>query len=136
MKTVSTRLHDGQDLLLEIQKIVAENNIQAGVILSAVGSLRESNIRVPVINGEVRYINPSNLEIDNLQGTVSINGVHLHISVSDIKGTVFGGHLKEGCIIRTTCELVIGILEDTIFEREADDQTGFDELVVSHYPTT
>lgn len=56
MNTVSIRLHDGQDLLQEIQKIVIENNIQAGVILSAVGSLRESKIRVPVIDGEVRYI--------------------------------------------------------------------------------
>jgi len=131
MKTVSTRLHDGQDLLHEIQKICAENTIQAGVILSAVGSLRKSKIRVPIINDEVKYITPSNLEIDNLHGTVSTNGVHLHISVSDIEGGVFGGHLKEGCIIRTTCELVIGILEDTIFSRESDSETGFDELVIN-----
>ena len=32
METFSTRLHDGQDLLREIQNIVKENNIQAGVI--------------------------------------------------------------------------------------------------------
>lgn len=131
MKTISVRLHDGQDLLQEIQKIADENNIQAGIILSAVGSLRESKIRVPVINGEVKYITPSDLEIDNLHGTVSTNGLHLHISVSDIEGNVLGGHLKDGCIIRTTCELVIGILDDTVFKREADSETGFDELVVS-----
>jgi predicted DNA-binding protein with PD1-like motif len=131
MKTVSVRLHDGQDLSQEIQKIAKENNIQAGVILSAVGSLRESKIRVPVINGEVKYITPANLEIDNLHGTVSINGSHLHISVSDIEGTVMGGHVKDGCIIRTTCELVIGILDDTVFTREADSGTGFNELVVT-----
>ncbi len=131
MKTVSIRLHDGQDLLLEIQKIVAENDIQAGVVLSAVGSLRESKIRVPIIDGEVKYITPSNLEIDNLHGTVSAQGAHLHISVSDIEGKVLGGHIKEGCIVRTTCELVIGILDDTIFMREPDNETGFDELVIS-----
>lgn len=131
MKTVATRLHDGQDLLEEIQKLAAEHNINAGVILSAVGSLRTSNIRVPVIDGNVRYIHPTDLEIDNVHGTVSVNGCHLHISVSDVEGIVSGGHLKVGCIIRTTCELVIGVLDDTIFIRELDEQTGFDELVIS-----
>jgi predicted DNA-binding protein with PD1-like motif len=47
---------------------------------------------VPVINGAVKYIHPENLEIDNLHGTVSVDGVHLHISVSNIDGTVIGGH--------------------------------------------
>lgn len=131
MKTVSIRLHDGQDLLQEIQKIAISNAIEAGVILSAVGSLKESRIRVPIIDGNVKYITPTDLEIDTLHGTVSSNGVHLHISVSDVTGRVYGGHLKEGCTIRTTCELVIGILDDTTFKREADSQTGFDELVIN-----
>jgi len=131
MKTIATRLHDGQDLLKEIQRIITEHDVRAGVILSAVGSLMSSKIRVPVIDGQVKYITPTNLEIDNLHGTVSVNGCHLHISVSDVNGIVSGGHLKEGCIIRTTCELVIGILDDTSFSREPDDQTGFDELVIS-----
>jgi predicted DNA-binding protein with PD1-like motif len=131
MKTIATRLTDGQDLMTEIKKLVEEHGVHAGVILSAVGSLSTSTIRVPVINGAVRYIHPENLEIDNLHGTVSINGVHLHISVSDINGVVLGGHLKEGCIVRTTCELVIGILDNTIFKREPDTLTGFDELVIN-----
>jgi len=116
--------------MVEIARVVQENHIKAGVILSAVGSLKESNIRVPVIDGVVKYINPTNLEIDNLHGTVSTNGIHLHISVSDVKGLVMGGHLKEGCVIRTTCELVIGILDDIEFNRDLDESTGFDELVV------
>jgi len=117
--------------MVEIQKIAHEHDIKAGVILSAVGSLWKSTIRVPIIDGDVKYIHPENLEIDNLHGTVSVNGCHLHISVSDTEGKVSGGHLKEGCVIRTTCELVIGILEATTFSREADSDTGFDELVVS-----
>jgi uncharacterized protein len=96
MKTIAIRLRDGQDLYQEIEKLVAKYTVKAGVILSAVGSLRESTIRVPVINGNVRYIHPSNLEIDNLHGTVSMSGLHLHISVSDIEGHVWGGHLKTG----------------------------------------
>lgn len=130
MKTVVKRLQDGQDLIIEIQKIAEQHNIQAGVILSAVGSLKTSKIRVPVIDGKVRYIHPENLEIDNLHGTVSMNGSHLHITVSGIDGIAKGGHPKEGCIVRTTCELVIGVLEDAVFTRELDTSTGFEELVV------
>ena len=130
MKTIAKRLLDGQDVMIEIVKFVKENDVKAGVILSAVGSLRKSNIRVPIIDGEVKYINPENLEIDNLHGTVSTDSVHLHIAVSNIDGLVMGGHLKEGCIVRTTCELVIGVLDDVEFKREADSTTGFDELVV------
>jgi predicted DNA-binding protein with PD1-like motif len=41
-----------------------------------------------------------------------------------------GGHLKTGCIVRTTCELVIGILDDITFKRKTDPETGFDELTL------
>ena len=131
MKTIAVRLTDGQDVMLEIKKLANEYGIQAGVVLSAVGSLKSSNIRVPIIDGKVMYINPENLEIDSINGTVSINGSHLHISVSGVDGKVLGGHLKEGCVIRTTCELVIGILEDVRFDRRLDEATGFDELAIS-----
>jgi len=131
MKTISLRLTDGQDLLAEIKNTAVQHDVVAGVILSAVGSLKESKIRVPVIDGEIRYIAPNSLEIDALHGTVSRSGCHVYITVSDLDGKAWGGHIKEGCIIRTTCELVIGILEDTTFERHPDSQTGFDELVVS-----
>jgi len=131
MKTIAARLVDGQDLMVEIKNLAKEHNIQAGVILSAVGSLRESNIRVPVIDCEVKMIRPKILEIDSLQGTVSASGCHIHISVSDVDGKVWGGHVKEGCIIRTTCELVIGIIDDQRFSRETDETTGFDELVIA-----
>lgn len=130
MKAKAIRLEDGQDLLNEVNNLVNENNITAGVILSAVGSLKYSNIRVPIIDGCIKYINPINLEIDNLHGTVSSNGCHLHISVSDMTGSVLGGHLMEGCIIRTTCELVIGILDDVSFDRKFDESTGFKELTI------
>jgi uncharacterized protein len=44
------------------------------------------------------------LEIVSCQGTVSIHDPHIHISVSDINGHVWGGHLKDGCIVNSTVE--------------------------------
>jgi predicted DNA-binding protein with PD1-like motif len=53
------------------------------------------------------------------------------MSFSDNEGIVRGGHLKEGTIIHPTAEIVIGIDEDVQMKREFDQETGFDELVVS-----
>lgn len=131
MKTLSIRIRNGFDLVNEIQRVVTENNIQAGVILSGVGGLTKANFRVPVIDGDTKYIYPENLEIVSTTGTVSVNGMHIHISGSDVEGKVWGGHLKEGSLVRMTCELVIGILDDTVFNREEDGETGYKELVIS-----
>ena len=131
MKAIAVRLTEGADLFEEIKKLAEKNSVEAGVILSAVGSLSKSNIRLPIIDDKIKYINPSDLEIDALQGTVPKNGYHLHIVVSDATGKTYGGHLKEGCIIRTTCELVIGILENTKFTRQPDPTTGYRELSIS-----
>lgn len=130
MKTISKRLTDGQDLLVEIKELLKEYNVQAGVILSGVGGLKSSNIRVPVIDGKVTYIHPKNVEIDALHGTLSIHGCHIHITVSGVEGRAWGGHVKEGNIVRNTCEVIVGILEGTVFERTHDESTGYDELEV------
>src|SRR5476651_2639491 len=130
MKTIATRIKQGQDLVKEIEKVVPENDIQAGIILSGVGGLIKSKIRVPVIDGNTQYIYPENLEIVSLNGTVSKTGIHIHISGSDVEGKVWGGHLKEGSLVRMTCELVIGVLDDTVFERTPDPDTGYKELNV------
>lgn len=131
MKTIAVRIQPGKDLVEEIKRIVAENNIEAGVILSGVGGLTKSKLRLPVIDGKTKYIYPENLEIVSLDGTVSKNGIHIHISGSDTDGRVWGGHLKESSLVRTTCELVIGILPDTKFTRKMDANTGYEELKIS-----
>src|SRR3990167_7613498 len=100
MKTVAVRVPPGKDLVKEIERIVLEHSIEAGVILSGVGGLAKSKIRVPVIDGKTKYIYPENLEIVSLDGTVSKNGVHIHVSGSDVDGKVWGGHLKEGSTVR------------------------------------
>ena len=54
--------------------------------------------------------------------------MHLHISASDQSAQTVGGHLLDGCTVNTTCELVIGILEEYRFFREFDPATGYREL--------
>lgn len=69
-------------------------------------------------------------EIVSCTGTLSADGCHIHVSVSDLEGKCIGGHLKEGSAVFSTIELVIGILEDTTYRRLPDLETGYDELIV------
>jgi len=130
MKTYAVRLFPNQDLMKELEKIVLENNIKAGFIISCLGSLKKAYLRMP--GGKTFKNFEGHYEILCLNGTLSVNGSHLHLAMSVFpEGNVLGGHvLEEGCIIATTAEIIIGALEDVEFDRKFDENTGFKELQV------
>jgi len=129
MKTYALRLHCGSDLKAELINFTNSNNLNAGLILSCVGSLKKATLRLADDNRI--HVYDQKFEIVSLVGTLSADGLHLHMSISDRDGTTFGGHVQEGCLIHTTAEIVIGELEGTLFSRELDKQTGYKELVVT-----
>lgn len=122
------RLKPGQDLRKEIETYVKENNIAAGWITTCVGSLSNYNIRFA--NQQNGDIGTGHFEIVSLVGTVSTNGSHIHISISDSTGRTIGGHLLQGNIIYTTAEIVIQSVPNLIFKREKDGSTPWEELQV------
>lgn len=128
MKTYSLRLFPGQDLKLELDNLVKAQNWTAACILTGLGSLRSVAIRFANAKTVATLEGP--LEIVSLSGTLSQDGSHIHILVSDRDGVPTGGHLKEGAIVNTTIELVLGILSDWDFSRKTDPATGFAELNV------
>jgi len=67
----------------------------------------------------------------SLAGTLSPDGAHLHIAVADSRGAVIGGHLCAGSLVRTTAELVVGLLPEWQFRRVLDPATGYAELQIS-----
>ena len=129
MKTYAFRLQQNSDLRLEIQKFVKEKNIRAGAIITCVGNLTKAVIRMAGAKKIKAY--EGTFEIISLVGTIEINDCHLHIAIADNDGNVVGGHLKNGSIVGVTAEIVIGELKDTIFSREFDKATGYDELAVT-----
>ena len=128
MQAVSVRLLPGDDVRKRIDEICAQRNIAAGVILSGVGNLQAVNIRLAGATSTLRRNDA--FEIVSLTGTASVSGLHIHVALADTKAAVIGGHLLAGCIVRTTLELVVGVLDDTAFERAHDASTGYGELVV------
>ena len=121
------RLHRGDDLLLSIRDLAKQKNISAGIVLSSVGCISEGRVR-DASGVNIREIT-DHCEIVSLNGTVSAQRCHLHISLSREDLSTLGGHLCPGCIINTTCELVIAELPGISFGVEADPETGYDELI-------
>ena len=133
MKTICKRLHRGDDLLKSIQALAKDQHIGAGVVLSAVGCISKGMVR-DASGVTLRQIDAP-CEIVSLNGTVSAIRCHLHIALSREDLSTVGGHLVEGCIINTTCELVIGVLDGWVIGTEFDAETGYDELIFKELAT-
>ena len=121
------RLKRGEDLMESIRRVCTEKNIRAGVVLSGVGCILRGRIR-DASGITVRELT-EHCEIVSLNGTVSAQRCHIHIALSREDLSTIGGHLCPGCIINTTCELVIGELPGIGFGVEQDPETGYDELI-------
>ena len=122
------RLAPNEDLRESLEKYVAQQDLGAAAVVTCVGSLTSATLRMADENITRTLEGP--FEIVSLTGTLSTNGCHCHIAISDREGQVMGGHLAYGCRIYTTAELVIARLEGVVFKRLLDPLTGFDELVV------
>lgn len=107
-----------------------EQHVEAGCILSGVGSLRRAVLRLADREQNSDYQGP--FEIVSITGTISLHGSHLHISISDSEGKTIGGHFESGCKIYTTAEIVIAVFGDVVYKREFAADSGYEELSV--YP--
>jgi uncharacterized protein len=130
MQNYTFRLTPGQDLFDSIQAFVMKQHVLAGCVLSGVGSLRHATLRLADREYNSEYEGP--FEIVSITGTLSINGSHLHISISDGEGRTLGGHFESGCKIYTTAEIVIAVFNDVVYKRELAADSGYEELKV--YP--
>lgn len=128
MENYTFRLTPGQDLFDSINAFVMQKQIEAGCVLSGVGSLTQVVIRFANRKEYQEYA--GYFEIVSITGTVSIHGSHLHIAVSDENGVTIGGHLDSGCKIYTTAEIVIAVFSNVVYKREPAEDSGYDELTV------
>lgn len=126
------RLKPGEDLKKSIQAFVEDHGIKAGWVASCAGSLTDYEIRFA--NKATASKGSGHFEIVSLSGTLSSNGSHLHLSISDGTGRTIGGHLLEGCRVYTTAEIIIQSSPDLEFTREKDGTTDWPELQIKETP--
>ena len=114
MKTYAVRLQPNQDLKTSLENYARENQINAGVVLTCVGSLNCATLRMA--NKNILKTFEGKFEIVSLVGTFSSDGCHLHIALSDKDGNMegkndLGSHLIGKCTFNT---------EDNTFSVEWD----------------
>jgi uncharacterized protein len=107
MRAVPLHLEAGSDVRRSLEQLALEHNA-GGFVLSVVGNLSQAAFACPgksaptVLAGE--------LEIITLQGTISPDGVHLHLSFSDASCQMWGGHLEHGTLVLRGADLLVGLL--------------------------
>jgi hypothetical protein len=127
-KLFTIRLKPGSDLKKSLLSFANDNHLKAASIVTAVGSLTDYNLRFA--NQKDGSKKSGHFEIVSLVGTLSLKGSHIHLAVSDEKGATIGGHLLDGNLIYTTCEITLVEDLEKEFIREIDETYGFQELKV------
>jgi hypothetical protein len=123
---IVSRLMPGDDLKQGLESLLDLGVFKSGIIVCMVGNLDDAVLRMS--NGNNKNFKGL-FEIVSAVGTISIDGIHVHIGISDAEGIVYGGHLLEGCKIHTTAEIAI-IKSEKCFKRIYDPKTGYKELVI------
>ena len=102
MKALPLRITPGVDLRLALEGALATGDANAAFVISGIGSLRQARLRLAG-KTEPDTIEGC-LEILTLAGTLSGDGVHVHVSIASAEGRVTGRHVAYGCSVRTTAE--------------------------------
>ena len=142
-RVVTFRLGPGADLKKSLEEIIRRENVKSGVILCGAGSLSQVTLRnvrlfpdeFPVADRNRIYTPKKEpLELLSLSGNISRqNGevyVHGHVTISSglDDGRAYGGHLIEGCLVFSFCEVVIAEVTGLEMIRDTDPETGAPEL--------
>jgi predicted DNA-binding protein with PD1-like motif len=126
-RVVVLRFKYDTDLLAGLQKMIKEEKINNGVILSAVGSVRGyqvhqvANRDFPIKEAYVKDLTGL-ADILGMSGYVIKGRLHPHITMAT-PDKAFGGHLEPGTTVFTFAIVTIGVLDDNIDLSKVDDWT-------------
>lgn len=139
---ILTRLMPDEDLFISLKKIAKDHGIERGVILSAIGSLKNVvfvNVRphtgIPVKTEDMIEIEEGGpFELLSLEGNFFPSQedgepvIHLHAILGTSSGAVTGGHLLKARVF-TTAEIILGSLTGSSVYKAKSDMTGRMELL-------
>ena len=143
-EVILSRLMPEEDLLAGLNKIARDHGIERGVILSAIGSLKDVvfvNVRphagVPVKTEDMVEIEEAGpFELLSLEGNFFPSQedgepvIHLHAILGTSSGSVSGGHLLKATVF-TTAEILLGSITRSSVYKAKSDLTQRMELLLS-----
>ncbi|KAB2332830.1 PPC domain-containing DNA-binding protein [Bacillus mesophilum] len=135
-KTVVARLLPGTDLLSGIEEVCRANQMQYATISSCFGSLKKAGY-VYLVEKPETSIGAGYGELISRNGPIEfLNGTgivcqrddqfetHIHGTMCDKNGAVFGGHLIKGENTVLTVDLVLKEIKNMTVLRTFDPETG------------
>ncbi len=139
---ILARLMPDEDLFVTLKKIAKEYGVERGVIISAIGSLKNVVFRnvkpttgLPVRTEDTKEIEETGpFELLSLEGNLFPSEdegepiIHLHVTLGSPSGSVKGGHLFKATVFTTT-EILIGKIEGSSVFKAKSDVTGLMELL-------
>jgi len=126
-RVIFARLFENEDLLESISDTAKKTKVNAGFFI-LIGTLKKAKLGF-YRQGKYEPIQIDEpVEIVSCLGNISLKEekelvVHAHISVSDEKGQVSGGHALPGCIVAATAELVLVEAVDVRLQKKFDEKT-------------
>lgn len=138
---ILSRLMPDEDLFAGLKRIAKDHGVERGVIISAIGSLKnvifrnvKANVELPVKEEDTNEIEKAGpFELLFLEGNLFPSEsegepiIHLHVMLGSPSGSVMGGHLFKATIFTTT-EVVIGKIVGSSAYKVKSDVTGLMEL--------
>ena len=111
MHPLPLKLKPGSDLRLSLEELARSQQL-SGFVLGVVGNLSRAAFQCP---GQAQpTVLEGDLEVITLNGTLSPEGVHLHLSLSDGACQVWGGHLEPGTLVLKGADLLVGLLDQPL----------------------
>lgn len=130
-QTIIVRMDKGEDIVEQVKNVALKEKIKLASI-SALGAINEFTVGVFKTKEKKYYANEfkGDFEIVSLTGTINTMNdeyySHMHLSVGNDQGQVFGGHLNKA-IVSATCEMVIQIINGEV-DRYFDEEVGLNLL--------
>lgn len=133
-RVLAIRLKPGTDVLLGLEEACKANGINNGVILSAIGSLKDPHfcdvVELPTkagygygetlhLTGPIELTNASGIICHDDEGNTNL---HVHMTLTDRHGNAHGGHLVEGTKVLLTTDVVIAEINGIVMGRKFDNE--------------
>lgn len=125
IETIAIGLEPGEMLLESIKEAIEKHDIQNGVVVSGIGTLKTCQLHhithtnFPSTNEYYTIEEP--LELVSVSGAIADGKPHLHVVVSYKDEKVYSGHLEDDSEVLYLAEIVILKFNDLKMARHLDE---------------